>query len=361
MRFLSMRRWVPLAAVVAVVLVAVLMTALRGLSTLAQTVEAWTVRPRVLTGNDAFETVTVTDSASNRQTGEFDGEPGDDLALVELGTVQILRPATLAERQRLELGGDLRLHSTASSRLTRLRGALVIVDTGGGLEETRVRELDGTERWRYRPESSVPPTSLMPADLDGDGNTEFYATVTSAAVRLDEDAREIWRAPFSAGPIVALASRTRRDPAWIVAQGQGQTVIWNSDGIQLASLTMKDARPLAVIDRPNGRFLLTGGPALRVVGLDGRVEFDWKVEGWTVTDALALALEPGAPPVVALVAAGPDPATRWRLQIVAADRQLLYDERLDTPATLLKARGADGVDRLFVNRASLLTLRPRAP
>ena len=213
MRFLSMRRWVPLAAVVAVVLVAVLMTALRGLSTLAQTVEAWTVRPRVLTGNDAFETVTVTDSASTRQTGEFDGEPGDDLALVELGTVQILRPATLAERQRLELGGDLRLHSTASSRLTRLRGALVIVDTGGGLEETRVRELDGTERWRYRPESSVPPTSLMPADLDGDGTTEFYATVTSAAVRLDEDAREIWRAPFSAGPIVALASRTRRGVA----------------------------------------------------------------------------------------------------------------------------------------------------
>jgi hypothetical protein len=73
----------------------------------------------------------------------------------------------------------------------------------------------------------------------------------------------------------------------------------------------------------------------------------------------ALSLEAGAPPAIALIATGGEPATRWRLQLVAADATLLYDEILNTPAALLKARGADGVDRLFLDRAGLFTLRRR--
>jgi hypothetical protein len=245
-------------------------------------------------------------------------------------------------------------------RLARIGGSLVVVDTGGGLDDTRVRDLDGTERWRYRPEHEVAATSLVPADLDADGNTEFYATITSNAVRLDAAGQEVWRAPFSVGRIVATAPQTRRDAAWIVAEGQGETVVWDSRGTRLGSVTMKDAKPLGVIDRADGRFLLTGGPALHAVGLDGRVAFTWTVEGMTVLSALPLSLEPGAPPSVALIATGPRPITRWRLQIVSLEAALLYDEILDTPARLLKARGADGVDRLFLDRASLFTLRPRA-
>ena len=154
--------------------------------------------------------------------------------------------------------------------------------------------------------------------------------------------------------------RTRRDPAWIVAQGQGETVVWDSDGARLAGLTMKDAQPLGVIDRTDGRFVLAGGSALRAIGLDGRVVFDWAIDGMQVVDAQALTLEPGAAPAVALLASGPRPITRWRLQIVSANKTLLYDELLDTPTMLMKARGADGVDRLFLNRAGLFMLRPHA-
>jgi hypothetical protein len=336
-----------------------------GLSPVSQLVDSWRLRPRVLAGDDAFETVTVTERASVRQAGEFDGQAGQELAIVEFGSVQFVTAATLAEQQRLELGGDLRSHWPASARLARVDGALAVVDTGGGLDDTRVRDLAGTERWRYRPDEDIPASSLVPADLDGDGSTEFYATIRSHAVRLDASGQEVWRAPFSIGRIVATAGRTARHPAWIVAEGQGETVVWDSGGARLASLTMKDARPLAVVDWADGRYLLAGGPALRAVALDGRVVFEWAAPGMTVVEALPLALEPGAPRAVALVASSARGSavgapTRWRVQIVSRDGALRYDEIVDTPTELLAARGADGVDRLFLNRAGLLALRRRS-
>jgi len=124
-------------------------------------------------------------------------------------------------------------------------------------------------------------------------------------------------------------------------------------------VTMKDARPLAVIDWPDGRYVLAGGAALRAVALDGRVVFDWGVPDMTVRQALPLSLEAGAPPAVALVAVGPRDVNGWRLQIVSRDKTLIYDEILGAPTELLKARAADGVDRLFLRRAGLLALRPR--
>ncbi|HET9012589.1 MAG TPA: hypothetical protein VFN38_12280, partial [Gemmatimonadaceae bacterium] len=78
-----------------------------------------------------------------------------------------------------------------------------------------------------------------------------------------------------------------------------------------------------------------------------------------VIAAVPVLLEPGTPPAVALIAASPREINRWRLQIVSREKTLLYDELLDTPTELLKARGADGADRLFLDRASLLALRRR--
>ena len=329
-------------------------------SSIASRIEAWKLRPRVVTGADAFETVTVTDRATVRQTGEFNGAPGDDLAIIDFAGVQLLNPVSLTVEERLELDGQLRSRWTPASRLTRLGGALVIVDTGGGLDETLVRELNGTERWRYRPHTDIPASSLVPADLDGDGETEFYATITSNTVRLDATGDEIWRAPFSVGRIAATAPRTRRDPGWVVAEGQGEMVVWDEAGMRLAGVTMKDAHPVGVIDWPDGRYVLAGGSAVRAIRLDGTVVFDWAVPSMTVVAALPVLLEPGTPPAVALIAASPRETNRWRLQIVSREKALLYDELLDTPTGLLKARGPDGADRLFLDRASLLALRRRS-
>ena len=346
------------AAAVAAVLAVGLAGGSRVFSAVARGVEAFRLRPRVLTGAETFETVTVTEQAAVPQAGAFDAEAGDDLALVDFNSIRLLLPTTFVERQRLDVGGDMRTRWSDSSRLARIGGALVVVDTGGGLSDASLHDLDGTERWRYRPDADVPPMSLVPADLDGDGEIEFYATITSHAVRLDAAGGEVWRAPLSSGRITATAPRTRRDAAWIVAEGQGEMVVWDEAGTRLAAVTMKDARPLGVIDWPDGRYVLAGGPALRAVALDGRVVFDWTVPEMTVAQALPLTLEAGVPPAVALLATGP--ANGWRLQIVSRDKTLVYDERLGAPTTLLKAQAADGVDRLFLRRAGLLALRRRA-
>ena len=356
-----MRRRLPLLVLGTAAAAALLTVGLAGggnvFSAVARRVEAFRLRPRVLIGAETFETVTVTEQALAPLTGPFDGEPGDDLALVDFNSIRLLLPTSLVERQRLDLGGDVRTRGSDASRLARISGALMVVDTGGGLNDARLHDLDGTERWRYRPDAGVPPTSLVPADLDGDGEAEFYATTTSYAVRLDAAGREVWRAPSSSSRITATAPRTRRDPAWIVAEGQGEMVVWDEAGTRLATVTMKDARPLGVIDWPDGRYVLAGGSALRAVALDGRVVFDWAVADMTVGQALPLSLEAGAPSAVALLAAGASDG--WRLQIVSRDKTLIYDEILGAPTELLKARAADGVDRLFLRRAGLLALRRR--
>src|SRR5688500_9720864 len=102
--------------------------AYRGFDSATWLLDTWSLRPRVLTGGERFETVTVTERAGVRETGEFDGEPGDDLAIVEFDTLRLLTPATLLERQRRELGGGLRSQWKSSFQLARLGEQLLVVD-----------------------------------------------------------------------------------------------------------------------------------------------------------------------------------------------------------------------------------------
>src|SRR5689334_11831168 len=99
-----MRRWLPLLLLGLAVGAAVLTLP----SSVASFIQRWTLRPRVVAGADAFETVTVTEGRTVRQTGEFDGAPGEDVALIDFAGVQLLNSATLAVEQRLELDGQLR-------------------------------------------------------------------------------------------------------------------------------------------------------------------------------------------------------------------------------------------------------------
>jgi hypothetical protein len=283
--------------VAALVLAAIgILTGLGLPSPVAGPLEAWRLRPRVVVGDDRFETVTVTDRANVRQAGEFDGEPGEDLAIVEFGSARLVTPATFAERQQLELGGDVRSRWTASSRLTRVGGALAIVDSGSGIDQGRLRALDGTELWRYPAETGVPLLSLVAGDLDADGESEFYATISTDTLRLDAAGQEMWRSPLAEGRITASAPRTRRDAPWIVVAGQGHVVVFDERGRRLTDVVMKDAHPIGIVDWADARYLLAGGPALRAVQPDGRVAWEWTVPGTTVEQALPLAMEPGRRP-----------------------------------------------------------------
>ena len=95
-------------------------------------------------------------------------------------------------------------------------------------------------------------------------------------------------------------------------------MVWDETGMRLGAVTMKDARALGVIDWPDGRYLLTGGPALRAVSLDGRVVFDWTVADMLVRQALPLSLQAGAPPAELPSSAAGAPASRRSSRISAA-------------------------------------------
>jgi hypothetical protein len=348
-------------AVVAAVIMLVAPTLLDDLVATTRSLSFRSSSVGVVAGAELFEHVLVTDRAGWRFTGAFDAEPGDELALVDDAGLRLLTPATMAERQRFPLGFEVASKWKPSMRIALDGDRLVIVDTGGAVDDARVRDLEGDELWRYRPDVDIPARSLEPADLDGDGALEYYAASENTIARVDREGHEVWHAPFASGSIVAMAPRTSRGPAWIVGVGQGQVGIWDDAGTRLATLVLKDARPLSIVDWPEGRFLLTGTTALRAIDVDGQVTFERPGTYGRVTEAIGVSLSFASAPAVAFVTEGGNGDDRWRIQVVTRAGERLYEETASAPPHLLKTRGADGDDRLFVNGAGLLTaLRPVA-
>lgn len=310
-----------------------------------------------------FEKIPVHPVAAWHLTGEFDGEPGDEIAIVDRGAVQLLDPRTFAVKQQLALAGETARWNWFAT-LARRGGQLVRVDVGGGFQETRLRALDGTLLWDYHPDAKLPPTALRAADLDADGEAEYYATSQDRLVRLDRDGREVWRQPLVNGSIATVAQPAETFPGWIVTSNSGETVaLWDKDGHPLATLKTGDGgyRPvlgaLAWIDR---RVLALGGAALTLRTPDGATVFEWTVDDMAVAAAEVVRLAPGEAPALAIVAAADRDTHRYRLQIVGADRTLRYDEVLDTMPTLTTATLADGGSTILLGGTPLQALRRRA-
>jgi hypothetical protein len=315
--------------------------------------------PRVAIGAAAFERITVGPPSSWRVIANADGEPGDEIGVVQRDSIQIYSPETLAEQAHLSLGDEAVRRWNWFSKLARANGQLVIAETGGGFQETQVRSLGGTILWRYRPDASLPPSSLVPADLDGDGDGEFFASTNDALVRLDGNGHEVWRTPLVNASIAFTAPRTSRDSGWIVTStGASTAVITGADGTRIASVPFQNGQASGFVDWPDGRHLLVAGDALRVVRLDGTMAFEWRVPDMTVVQALPITWKPGDVARLAVVAAASRDTKRWRVQIVSRDGTLAFDEVLDTAPGLMKATGPTGSDTLFLNGQDLTALRP---
>ena len=122
----------------------------------------------------------------------------------------------------------------------------MVVQTGGGYSETEVVELDGRRLWRYRPSESLPPTALRPADLDGDGEIELYATDGGRVIRLDGEGGEVWSRESTYGAALLLAPSFGERPAWVVGTGfvGGHSTyrVWNENGDLLGELVGPEER-----------------------------------------------------------------------------------------------------------------------
>ena len=318
--------------------------------------------PRVVSGAEAYESVVVASGASWAQAVDADGVAGDEIALIGGGGIDILDGATFEKRERIPLGGDGRLWSW-NSRLVRLAGKLVIVQTGGGFSDTEVRATDGTLVWAYRPDPELAPDSLRPHDLDADGVPELYATNHRGLVRLDERGAEVWRRPATLVGILDLAPRTATDPSLIVGSGyQGLMLRWDDAGQAGGEVIAPgDSGPLALVDFPERRGIATAGAALHVIGLDGKPVFTRPVEeGMRVISALSVRHGASGPSLLAVVTGAAEHIGRARLLVLDATGAVRYDELFAKAPTIFKAKAADGAETLFISQDGLRALRPRA-
>jgi hypothetical protein len=319
--------------------------------------------PRVVTDADAFAIRPVYSGSASYQVGDFDEAPGAEIAVVTGTGADLFDPATLGKRGRVDFSGEMPQKWSWFSRLVRLDGALSVVQTGGGFSETETLTLDGQRRWRYRPQANLPPTALLPGDLDGDAQVELYATPSDATVRLDARGHEVWRSESRDAQLAALAPRNAGTPGWVaVAEYGRRIVIRDENGRALAELPYpKDRGVVAIVDWPESRALVLGGTTASGIDLAGRSQFEVSLGDFSLTHAVALRFAAGAAPHLALAGAAPRDVKRWRLLVLSADRAVTFDQIFDEPITFLAAAGAEGGERLLIGSGrGLISFRPRS-
>jgi hypothetical protein len=317
--------------------------------------------PRVVVGADAFEEVLVSDRAAWHVAGAFDDGAGYLVAVVDNRGADLLDPIDFRVREHVNFAPVRGGLWNSFSTLARLDGRLVVVQTGGGFSDVEVRELDGHVLWSYRPDPTLPPTALQPADLDGDGQLEFYSSDQSATVRLDGAGHEVWRRATRMAHLVAVAPRTRGGPGWVAALEYARVVrVWDEQGEPLAELPVSaDDVLVGIVDWPEARALTFGGAAVRGIALDGTPVFEIPLGDFRASQVLAARFGPAARPHLVVAAGAPRDVGRWRLLVLSPERRVVYEKILDRPIRLVKARAPDGSETVFLSGNGLRALRPR--
>lgn len=314
--------------------------------------------PRVVLGGDRFARSVVSEVSAWHLVGEFDDQPGEDLAIVEHKGAQLIDAVTLQPTRFVAFGGEPGRLWNWYSQLARVGDSLVVVQTGGGFQETQVRSLNNDLLWRFHPDEKLPPTALLPGDVDGDGEIEFYASTTNAITRLNTKGETVWSKPSTMPHLVALAPRDDRTAAWIVSMRHRAAVdIWSPDGTQITEMKFPGAVH-GVVVWPDTRRLLVGDTTAKGVDLNGVTAFEIPIdEPMRLMQALAWKPDAGSA-LLAVLAGGDRDLKRWRLRVYESPQSVVYDEVFDSPPRLLVARGAADRSTLFVVAdAKLFVLR----
>jgi hypothetical protein len=222
--------------------------------------------------------------------------------------------------------------------------------------------LSGATLWEHAPHPTLPPDALRPADLDGDGTVEFYASSADFTARLDAEGREVWRRDTKMAALTALLPREGEIPAWLLGLEFGRrAIVWDEDGRVLGerAVTAEDS-PLTLVDSAGGRAVVHGGGSARGYDLWGSLLFDVELGAFTLSQAVGARLARDRAPYLVLVGRTDTDTKRWRLMIVNPDRETVYDEVLDTFPRPFTARRADGSDALVISsQGALRVLRPQ--
>lgn len=318
--------------------------------------------PRVVAGGDRFVSAVLNETAGWNLVGEYDGQPGDDVAIVDHKGAQLFDVATMARTRFIPFGGDPGRAWGPFSRLVRSGDSFVVANTGGGFSSTEVKSLDNVVLWTYRPDPKLAPSAMLPGDLDEDGEAEYYASTTDAIVRLTAAGTVVWTKPVTLSDLVALVPRRGTEPAWLVSARYDTSVdIWNVHGESVAQVAWPGARVHGVVDWPSARHILAGETTVKGVDLKGGTQFEMPIdEGLFLTDAVVWKPSADAPPLLAVVSGGDPDLHRWRLRLYETPEKIVYDEVFEKPISVLAAHAATGAGTLLIDHSTHLSvLRPR--
>jgi hypothetical protein len=344
--------------------------------------------PRVVAGADAFASTPVADRPQWLMTAELDGVPGEELALVDHAGARLIEPRTLQPLRTLAFPQRRGGFWTSFAALVRLPDdEIAVAETGGGFSRTLVRRLDGSTLWEYRPDGDSSPSSLDPADLDGDGRVEFYASSLHRIARLDAGGRVVWHQPARLPDLAVLLPPTARHPAWVVGvEYASRALVFDAAGTPLGTVPTEQGVMTTAADLGDERLVFLGDARVRGFALDGRLRVEIPLGDFRASQIFGARLSDDGPASLVVVAAVPElkfaPAVpelkfgptvpelkfgptyregRYRLLIVDAGRRTLYDEITDVYPRVLVARGTAS-DVVFVaTGAPLRRLAPLAP
>jgi hypothetical protein len=288
--------------------------------------------PRVVIGDGVLSKTRLAERPAWYQVMERDGGAiGEVIVAVEGGTMTVLDPRTGAPRRQVPLTDEARRKWNWFSRLVPDGSDLLIAQTGGGYSEVGVLDLAGQLRWAFRPDPTLPPIALLPADLDGDGEPEFYSASLRSVYRLDKTGRVVWQrtveglvnsldvAPGGGQPgLIAAVTSTRRIHVWSAA----------GDPLATLSLVEKEAYRFTLVDWPRSRSLVGGSERVTVLDLEGRPRLQYPLGDFRFQEARAVRFGEAAGAHLAVLAAGPRELGRWRLLVFAPDGAPVYDEIL---------------------------------
>ena len=315
--------------------------------------------PRVVTGAGRFARTALAVKGSWHDAGDFDAEPGDEIVVADHSGAELIDPSGLSRKAFVPFGGEPGRMWDWNSRLRRVNGAWAVVRTGGGYQPTEVRSIDNQLLWAYHPDADLPPSALVPSDLDQDRRTEFYASTTRSLARLDETGHVVWTRPTALADIVSVVPPDGITPGWVIASEYERKVhVFGQDGTRIAELPWPGAPVVGVLDWTDALLLVVQRPQPIVMSLDGQPRLSIPVTaGMTILQALAIRWAATAAPMLAIVTSARRDVQRWRLEIRDSSMQLVYDEVLDSPPRLLAVRDRSGNATLLISNRGLSALK----
>ena len=290
----------------------------------------------------------------------FAGGADEVVAFVEPDAIRFIDVADGHVRETVPMAPAARLKWNWNTKLVRVDGRLALAQTGGGYQETEVIGLDGSQIWRYRPSPELPPTAMLPADLDGDGHTEFYVSDQKGVARVDERGHEVWRRDKPMAQVVGVIPDDAGGVGRILAYVYGDRgYSWTANGEGPTPIALpRDAFVMKAVSWQKEPAFAIGGDRVRIIDVQGRTRLDVPFGDFRASDAVALRTADGGSRL-AVVGSTPREVNRWRLALLQPAGEAVFDQIFSTPVRLLKTRNARGEDTLLVVTDQLRALRLR--